>query len=637
MSIKNISQSLIASKDTNVDNDFTIDLADYQYVRPTQWLTLPTLSQITNRVVILNAIFPDANYVAFTITVTGGYTVDWGDGTSNSYASGVQATKLYNYSTIPDSATSTSTLFRGYKQCIISITPTVGNTNFATIILSNIHSSVGTATSYSSNYLDISVSAQNANQLEFSYTNAGTLRSAHNLLEQISIVNFKGGFYSIFRDLRNLQSIPVLYNTSISGMDCNNMFSGCSKLKMTPTFGDGGWIFNNTQSMFSGCSNLVYVHPLTNCVINQNASGMFNNCLSLQYMPTVKLTSCTNTSSMFANCQNILNYSYNYDLTTVTDTSNMFSNCYVLKYLPSLNLAAVTTTASMFSGCNSLKYINTINMPNNLNMTSMFYPCNNLVAINRLITPKATNWTTTFRECYSLKNINYIDTSAATNITQMFISCKAILVTPSMDFTKVVTATSAFSGCTSLKKVLPNVVNLPLATGAGSMFNTCTSLSKCPDVNLPVCSDLSSFFASCVSLQIAPNFTLRTTSGVSISSLFNLCQQLTSVPLFNTIGVTNFSNMFASCQYISIIPAFDTTNINNNTTIFSASGNLVRMDMPLRYTFTVATNKLSSAELDNIYTKLIANTGQTITVTGNFGVAFDTTSIATAKGWTVTG
>ena len=42
--------------------------------------------------------------------------------------------------------------------------------------------------------------------------------------------------------------------------------------------------------------------------------------------------------------------------------------------------------------------------------------------------------------------------------------------------------------------------------------------------------------------------------------------------------------------------------------------------------------------LDAIYTNLASGvTAQTITVTGNWGVATDTPSIATAKGWTVTG
>ena len=42
--------------------------------------------------------------------------------------------------------------------------------------------------------------------------------------------------------------------------------------------------------------------------------------------------------------------------------------------------------------------------------------------------------------------------------------------------------------------------------------------------------------------------------------------------------------------------------------------------------------------LNEIYTNLSASgAGKTITVTGNYGTASDDPSIATAKGWTVTG
>jgi len=46
---------------------------------------------------------------------------------------------------------------------------------------------------------------------------------------------------------------------------------------------------------------------------------------------------------------------------------------------------------------------------------------------------------------------------------------------------------------------------------------------------------------------------------------------------------------------------------------------------------------LSSAALNEIYTNLATVTGQTITVSGNYGTTGDDPTIATAKGWTVSG
>ena len=99
-----------------------------------------------------------------------------------------------------------------------------------------------------------------------------------------------------------------------------------------------------------------------------------------------------------------------------------------------------------------------------------------------------------------------------------------------------------------------------------------------------------------------------------MSYMFNSCYSLQAVPLFNTQAVTNMSYMFATCPSLSRI---------------AATG--------FKYTFSVANCKLSAAALDEIYTNLPTVTGQTITVTGNWGAATDNPSIATAKGWTVTG
>ena len=52
----------------------------------------------------------------------------------------------------------------------------------------------------------------------------------------------------------------------------------------------------------------------------------------------------------------------------------------------------------------------------------------------------------------------------------------------------------------------------------------------------------------------------------------------------------------------------------------------------------MANGMFGATALNEIYTNLSSNgTGKTITVTGNYGTASDDPSIATAKGWTVTG
>ena len=100
-------------------------------------------------------------------------------------------------------------------------------------------------------------------------------------------------------------------------------------------------------------------------------------------------------------------------------------------------------------------------------------------------------------------------------------------------------------------------------------------------------------------------------------------------------------SMFSGCQSLSRIPVLNTTaasSSGNLANIFSNCNNLSRIEAKdFRFTFSVGFCKLSAERLNEIYTNLPTVTGQTITVTGNYGVDSDDPSIATAKGWTVTG
>lgn len=103
-----------------------------------------------------------------------------------------------------------------------------------------------------------------------------------------------------------------------------------------------------------------------------------------------------------------------------------------------------------------------------------------------------------------------------------------------------------------------------------------------------------------------------------MGSMFNGCSGLQTVPPMNTTGVTssaNFGSFVASCSNLARI---------------QATGQ--------RFSFSVASCKLSAAALNELFTGLPTVTGQTITVTGNYGInqaGYDPT-IATTKGWTVT-
>ena len=123
--------------------------------------------------------------------------------------------------------------------------------------------------------------------------------------------------------------------------------------------------------------------------------------------------------------------------------------------------------------------------------------------------------------------------------------------------------------------------------------------------------------------------------------MFSGCYSLPSIPLLNTALGTHFASMFNSCSSLSWLPAINVgaaTSSSSYTSMFASCYSLEKIDASgFKYTFSVSSCKLSAAALDALYTNLATVSGQTITVSSNWGTTSDTPSIATNKGWTVTG
>ena len=125
-----------------------------------------------------------------------------------------------------------------------------------------------------------------------------------------------------------------------------------------------------------------------------------------------------------------------------------------------------------------------------------------------------------------------------------------------------------------------------------------------------------------------------------MATMFNNCYSLQTVPLFNTAAVTTMVNMFQSIppfSCIAVIPAFNCTAVTASSNYpFSNCPSLSASNVTnVKLTHSYAGDKLSASAINTIFTNLPTVTGQTITILGNPGGGTCTTSIATAKGWTV--
>jgi surface protein len=171
------------------------------------------------------------------------------------------------------------------------------------------------------------------------------------------------------------------------------------------------------------------------------------------------------------------------------------------------------------------------------------------------------------------------------------------------------------------------------------MFNGCASLQSIPLFDTSSAQNMTNMFSGCSTLQSIPLF--NTSSVTTMNNMFNGCSILQSVPLFNTSAVINMGGMFNGCRSLQSIPNFDCSSATASSSFAINCNGLKRCQATgIKTNVSFASCSLSATSLNEIYTNLADLTAlptQTITVTGNYGIATDNPAIATAKNWTVVG
>lgn len=322
------------------------------WVRPTDWLTMPTVLATEEKIVGLYAVYPheevtnfSSNYIAIGLSTN--YTVDWGDGVIENVAGNITAYHIYNYNAISSSTLST----RGYKQVLVTITPQVaGSFNHPQLIARHFRTNI----SYVIPWLDITISAPNAIYI-------GSLASA--LVERITILSLGAvqNFNSLFLNCYRLQSVPA-FNTS-AATNTAFMFANCYMLKTVPYLDTS--LVTDMNNMFGGCCSLRSV-PLYNTSANKNFSQMFISCAGLTTVPLFDMSAGTNTSIIFSNCNGLIE-------------------------TPAFNTVNSVTHSQLFRNCASLRKVAPINTSNTINIVLMFFNCPSIQDIPTLDFSKVTS------------------------------------------------------------------------------------------------------------------------------------------------------------------------------------------------------------------------------------------------------
>lgn len=368
--------------------------------RPSDWPKLPVVNVGESKFVALHAVYDhDANFCTVSAAVTGGYTVDWGDGSApENFASNAQANHVYNYATVPGAPTS-----EGFKTVIVTVTPQTAS-QWTTLNLALKHPQAGLIGNYATGWLDVRVAGPSLSTL---VVGVGS-----------NVVNP--------RTMRQFEFVGT-HNFSAS---MQAFFSGCSGLEnvILPRSFTSGIL--NLSSLFSNCGALTSV-PFLDTAAATNLSSLFAGCLSLVSVPPLDTHACTNFSSMFSQCAKLETVPW-MDTSAGNTMNNLFNGCTALKSVPALDTHLNTNFSTFYQGCSALKSVPALDMSAGVTLGSMF------------------------SQCTALKSIPAMNTSAATSMSSMFLSCASLEVIGAFDMSAVTTApnlSSIFSGCNSLGKM----------------------------------------------------------------------------------------------------------------------------------------------------------------------------------------
>lgn len=316
------------------------------WIRPSDWIAIPSLTSADERFYGVVAVFENAyNQVSVAITNLAA-NINWGDGTSV-VSNGAQQVKVYNYSTL------SATVYqwpdgRNYKMALVDITRVGG-------ALASIDFWTQTAVNYlgGNNFIDINCSLPNTTTLLFSLDQLSGVKGMQ-MLQRLRVWQRPVG-HAAANLCRGMRSLRVLeYPFSRLGSVSGFMYDS-GQLDMFPdcNYGTSTTIANmmlQTKTRKHGnLSGTSVTNAQTYC---QDAAVMTE-------FGTITLPACTAMNDFFAASTGspLLTKVGLIDTPLVQNLSTFAFRSYSLQGLTFVNCAAVTNTSSMITLCTSLYYL----------------------------------------------------------------------------------------------------------------------------------------------------------------------------------------------------------------------------------------------------------------------------------------
>ena len=391
----------------------------------------------------------------------------------------------------------------------------------------------------------------------------------------------------------------------------------------------------NLQGIFSSCPHLKNIIFPTNL----NASSMLGS-----FSQSTSLTSVIIQSPMpnlitlnqaFFGCYLLTSITLPATVGPSIDLTNAFNVC---RALTSITIPSGWTIGGMQTAFSSCINIKTINLPNNVqnSITTMLGTFGGCSRLETVVMPTSMNACTSFSgafsNCSSLRSVTF--PSSTTSLT---------------------TCSSMFNNCSNLTSVtFPTSIGSGTGPNMGGAFTNCVNIET---ITLPANMGTSPFssglFQGCTNLKTITLPTTQMSGLLNLDNMISQCGALTTINNLNRLGsltatpklgANPFQNQTYALTSLSFSCPFTSLSLNGISPLQFNKLNSLRLLNSANNQWTGASPQinvsycdLGIAALDQLFTDLTTIVGKTINITGCTGAAGCNRSIATAKGWTVTG
>ena len=513
------------------------------------------------------------------------------DGDAVTYSTGTNDSVL---SIFPNYASNTTPVASdGYKYCVVTLTPV--STLFTSLYLDGQPSGYINASYLPTNaYVEIIVNAPTLNMLRIH--GAATTGRLNPALEHVRFMAVDSAmqYAQMFYKMTSLRKITCDLGYLDVRQHMTEMFTDCVLLTDFPKIIITSVAKIDATNAYQGCKSMLALPDINYDRIGV-AQYMFQDCWNLLEAGNTVFAGATNVRDMLRNCYALQWKDATVDVPYATTVSGVFTGCTNITKLPNINLPLASTLGVLLSSCSNLTEVGNIHAPVATSAYGLLSNNTSLLKVGNINLPLATNVDQLFYGNYRLRQVGAITTSAAlVSMNSMYYMCGEMI-----------------------DPVMPS--NTQNVSSANSLFAYCRNMIKAPVLNLNATScNSSNMFQECNNMVDASQVYITFT--ITAISMYANCSAMTKPATVNSYVYANTAVNFATgCRSLQQFPPG----------ILSISRG-----------FSVANSGLTTAGLNAMFTSLPTAYyfgNETITITGCPGAATCTRTIATDKGWIVTG